>query len=416
MAERANFSPVKGFGKIIFGIVLGLVVGGVLFIAWSERVAHTSFMLGVIACVVIVMLLSVFSSRNRSQPNKPMTSRLMLGLFVLLVGLTSGFLLWKQQESSQRQKRFEWKQLQRQGSISAATKSSSLIPLMSNLLNEIRVELDSGNTKSLSEESIARLADLSASLKPYKYLEGDSVSKRSWSPERGQLLVSLIQLDLDSSSWRDLLNKVSFEGADLGDRNLKRVDLAGVDLEGANLANADLRGADLSDANLPSTYAWGADLQSAVLNDANLEAADLSWAELNGADLQHVNAQGANLESAKLRGVNLYNAFMRLANLSGAILTDANLNGVELVDADLTQANLSNANLSGAILKKARMHEAVLSDANLNQVLVKEADWLAKLSEWHVVGAEALQQTYETFADAAGSSSTVNNRIRKKSP
>jgi uncharacterized protein YjbI with pentapeptide repeats len=130
------------------------------------------------------------------------------------------------------------------------------------------------------------------------------------SPERGQLLITLTRLPLDTHTNRKIYQSTIFKAADLRGANLRAVDLKAADLRAANLRGADLSEADLNEANL---------------REANLIIANLSGADLSRADLSGAYLMGAYLIRAKLNRVNLRSAYLLGADLSEADLSEADL-------------------------------------------------------------------------------------------
>ena len=244
--------------------------------------------------------------------------------------------------------------LDQQTYLQEAERRSSLIFLMSNILDNMDVELkeDLGvkGVRDLSPQLIGRIIALSNSLRPYRYLNGDSLVGREISPERGSLLLAIVSSEIDKSSLRRIYRAADFSFADL-----KKAVLSGEYLAGINLAAADLKGARLD----------GTDL-----SNANLSEAELSDAVLAGANLQD-----ARLRNSKMNKTSLGFADLSRANLSGADLQRANLSSSVLQNAHLTNANLAGANLSRAIFSKAE-----LDYVNLDSAIVAEFDWLDSLS------------------------------------
>ena len=66
------------------------------------------------------------------------------------------------------------------------------------------------------------------------------------------------------------LPRVTLDGVDFRDANLRRSNLKDANLENANLTNASLDGADLQNANLSNTTLVGAHLCDATLTGVNL--------------------------------------------------------------------------------------------------------------------------------------------------
>lgn len=163
-------------------------------------------------------------------------------------------------------------------------------------------------------------------LMPWATTQEDSsgrLTERPLSPERGQLLITLVGAQVD---MRPIL-----KGADFSDANLT----------GAVLAEADLRGAILARANLVDSALVDVDLSEAVLIEADLTKADLTGSQLNGA---------------KLMDAKLGDAF-----LTGADMTGADLSEAEVRNADMSQAILIGTTVTGTEIKEAHLHGAIVS-------------------------------------------------------
>ncbi len=217
---------------------------------------------------------------------------------------------------------------------------------------------------SLSQSLIGQIAALSHSFKPYRYLEGDTLISWPLSPERGQLLITLTLLPLDTATFNRIFKSSTFKTADL-----EYAILNGAYLSRANLAGADLRGANLSGADLSSANLGEADLRRANLSKADLHSANLEDANLCKADLWGVNFSEVILARRDFRQVNLNNTILRKANLILCDLSEAYLDST-----DLSDANLSGANLSEAYLTKAKLSGATLFGANFSHAILTQAD------------------------------------------
>lgn len=322
-----------------------------------------------------------------------------IGLLAVLAVLIPYILLYKQNKLIEYQN----KKIDVQTGLLEADRRGALIFLMSNVMDKLDSELkedwNSDGVRNISPELIGRIAALSYSFKPYRFLSSDTLISKALSPERGQLLLALSNMQIDTICALEILEKCTFKkaymaGINLNDANLKGVDLRGADLSGAYLIEADLTGASLTGGDFCESQMEGAFLNGAFLNDANLSNANLSNAFLNdavfgGADLSGVYLSDANLIEAIMGEVNLKNAFMNDANLSNAFLSGASLNGAYLYRADL----------SGAILEYADLRDADLEDANLeraelDEVYVSNEDWINQLEEWRVGGVKAIKQNY----------------------
>jgi uncharacterized protein YjbI with pentapeptide repeats len=296
-------------------------------------------------------------------------------LFVGFGGLLGTVLIFNQNKLLVRQNELLQRQntrLDQQTYLQEADRRSSLIFLMGNLLDaldkELKDDIGQPGVRDLSPQLMGRVIALSNSLRPYRYLEQDSLVLREISPERGQLLLSLVNSQIENGSLRRI-----FQNADFSFSDLKGAMLSGEYLAGINLSSANLHGATLDEA----------DLSGADLSDADLGEAILARARLREARLRNSNLQRAYLESADLRRANLYGADLRRANLALA----------QLQQAHFSTADLRAANLSSAVFQRATLDQAQLDSAE-----VAEFDWLERLGSMgrdSIAGANYLIFNYK---------------------
>lgn len=391
-------------------------------------------------------------------------------LFLAFAGLLGSVLLYNQNQLLEKQnekiddqtKLFEKQndKIDSQIQLEESSRRGNLIVMMSNIMDKIDEEIRSAQEKgdssrSLSPQLIGRIGALSYAFRPYRFWQDSMLIEKPLSPERGQLLLALVNSDFDTLTYNNICQEATFEqaylenanleGAHLKEINLKGANLKGVnlddailiranlddvDLNRANLNRAILKGAilnyanlddaNLFDANLIDTYLVNASLVSinnprinlssiippkamrintkTNLKGANLKGADLSEAHLIGADLSKAELDETNFSKAKLSEADLSEANLVRSNLSEANLIIANLNEADLsytnlIGADLSRANLSNANLVGADLRKIKLNEA-----NLLGTIIQQKEWLTKLREWKVEGYKPILEKYRTVS------------------
>ena len=395
-----NFSLLIGFATGLAIVLLGII----LLFVWNKH----------------PLLFKLFDKESTTKDSSKASRNYILiwilaSVFIVLGGLLCSFLIFKQNEQFSTHLQDQQKKIEQQSELIESIRNSNQIFLMGNLLDKIDDELKNNPQRTLSNETIARIVALGYSFKPYKYLEGDSLSVEKFSPERGQLLLVLCKMNIDSSSFAKIKLKTPFSQADLRGVDLRGADLSGADLEKAQLKDADLRWANLKRVNLKHADLWGANLKRADLKEADLKRADLRWADLNETDLREADLNGVDLSSATLRKADLRGADLKYAKLYGTILNGANLTGIDLSGTSLKRANLSKANLSKANLYLSNISEAILtgsnlSKANLNSTSVEEKNWLEKLPEWQVTGAKEIQENYKIGNDI---SVRANFRLKK---
>ena len=279
-------------------------------------------------------------------------------LFVGFGGMLGTMLLYNQNKLLTQQNLLLQRQnyrLDQQTYLQEADRRSSLIFLMGNLLDaidqELKTDVGQAGVRDLSPQIIGRVVALSKSLRPYRYLQGDSLVNREISPERGQLLVSLVNSQIDNSTLQRIFRIADFSFADLKDAAL-----SGEYLSGINLNHADLSG-------------------------ATLDETDLSRADLSGADLSDAVFARANLKEARFRQSILTNAYFESADLTQANFYGASMQSANLAGAKLRQTHFTHADLSGANFFGANMIKTGLEQARLDSAVVETKEWLQTLSE-----------------------------------
>ena len=385
------------FAAIITWVVLGVALLGTLLLNKKWTWFSKEVMLGQRLHTSINRLFDEIAKRKVDRDTLADVSKHVLwrltriGIFAMIAALIpvmflaiQAFLLRNQNELLKSQN----DRIDRQNNLLEAERRSSLVFLMSNVLDkvdeEIKEQKKARNIETvnvpdsvkfaLSKPLINRIVALSRAFRPYRMLENDTLSANLVSPERGQLFIALMENQLDHLTQNTIVRRGDFSQAIIGE----------IQLEGANIHAASLTSANLSGANLSGAYLRFSNLVHANLSGANLDDdADLSDANLSGANLS-----GANLSGAYLFDAFLSDAFLSSANLSGAYLNGANLSGANLSGANLFEANLSRAYLMGANLSRAYLMGAYLDSANLSG---------ANLSRIQGVNSEQLQQAKSLF-------------------
>jgi uncharacterized protein YjbI with pentapeptide repeats len=258
----------------------------------------------------------------------------VLGIFVSLGGLTGTLLLVNQNELLQNQNTL----IQRQMYLDEANRRSALVVLMSNIFDKVDREIetqqkiDKDGKYNLSQSLIGQIVALSHSFKPYRYLssEGGELTSVPLSPERGQLLITLTWLPLDTATLNKIYHSANFEDSALREAILDGAYLSGANLSRSNMFGTNINRANLSKANLDNVQLTRANLEGTNLSEADLKWADLIHTFLSEADLSEADLSEADLSGANLRGANLGNADLGAANLGSSDLKGASLNKLQL--------------------------------------------------------------------------------------
>jgi len=281
------------------------------------------------------------------------------------------------------------KRLDQQTYLQEAERRSSLVFLFSNIMDAVDKELkddySGDDIRNLSPQLVGRIVALSTRLKPYRYLDGDVLTVKPLSPERGQLLVSLLSSDLDSLTMKEIFLKADFRYADLEGANLVRAYLNGVNLEGADLRNATLINASLVGANL-----YGADA----------EGADLSNTNLNNADLRHANGYSSNFSSADLMRTDFSYAWLAFTDFRKSRLANTSFGSSILHEADFREAEFMNTYMEDfdmGYLKRMREKDGSIAELPMEFVFV-DSNFLEKIQNLgrdSIIGTSYIVKNYK---------------------
>ncbi len=225
------------------------------------------------------------------------------------------------------------KRLDQSINLEEGSRRSSLIFLMSNIMDKMGEELKAPNNKknTLSDALIGRIVSLSQALRPYRYLENDQLIKQPLSPERGQLLISLTNSALHESTYEQIFEKADFSYADLKHANFDGNYMNSIELSFANLEGATFRNSILEYANLEG---------------ANLQEVEFAETYMNGIKLNAAKLQKSHLHNVKMRNANLKKADFRNAEISGdfrySIIDSIRLDGIKIGVLDLEGIEIRN--------------------------------------------------------------------------
>lgn len=131
-----------------------------------------------------------------------------LAIFTFLVVSLEVWILFKQNTlfSIQNDKIIQ------QNDLIEAQRRSSYVFLMGNIMDAVNRELSNPKNKDriLTNELRGEIISLSHSLLPYRFILDGNMTRQSYSPERGMLLVFLLQAKINSSDLTSILTNGSF--------------------------------------------------------------------------------------------------------------------------------------------------------------------------------------------------------------
>ena len=244
----------------------------------------------------------------------------ILGIFVSLGGLTGTLLLVNQNELLSNQNELlanQNKLVQNQMSLEEASRRGSLVVLMSNIFDKVDDEIAeqraemrrqgkvvTDSTKfSIGQSLIGQIAALNQAFKPYRFMDGDTIIGRPLSPERGQLLMTICGLPLDTATLDRIFANCPFLDSDLRGVYLNNTYLSGAYLDGSDFSNGYLHESILRKALLLEVNLKGVFLDHANLTDASLIGADLHGAHLEGTNVKNTQFMDASLSWVDLSEV-----------------------------------------------------------------------------------------------------------------
>jgi uncharacterized protein YjbI with pentapeptide repeats len=421
---------MKGKKQLLVGLVFGILIGwvfGFLRLPYIEK--NTSFLLGFIASLIFIsflsLLLTIWNRRflhgllsnkegERDAQRTPKTILIWMVLtgVVVLGSIVSSLIIYSQNKSFKLQIQNHDNEMQKMKAVVELVQKTNQEPLMSSILEEVGEELRRNPARTLTNATINKIATLNSSLKSYQFIEQDSLSKKKYNRERGQLLQALVLMKIDPRSFSQIKRRVVFAEADLRGADLKGSDLSGINLREAYLKDVDLSSANLKGANLLGANLWGANLNQADLSNADLQMADLRWAQLNEATLCLANLNSASLLNAQLRKADLNHASFWWAHLGGTLFNEANLTNANLVSSNFTKANLSYAILSDSDMRGINLSEANLIGVQLSNAIVFE-NWLEQLKEWHPIVEKELSKSYIIVSGTFGKFKSPMHQLKK---
>lgn len=145
--------------------------------------------------------------------------------------------------------------LEQQTYLQEADRRSSLVFLSSNVIDKIDEELQefSNKDRNLSDQLIGRIVSLTRSLKPYKYLEKDSLSM-TVSPERGQLLINLVNANLGEKTYEKIYRDADFSYSELTDINFYNEFFGDINLSNSILENVAFHNCRFTTSNFSKSH------------------------------------------------------------------------------------------------------------------------------------------------------------------
>ncbi len=191
--------------------------------------------------------------------------------------------------------------INQQVQLSEAARRSAQVFILGDILSDMNEELE-GKTlekRVLSPTLVGRIISLSLVARPYKYIHNNKLLDRSLSPERGQLLLSLVHSNLDTTFLEEeIFKRADFRNSDLIQVNLSNAHLASIDLQGSDLNNSTINDSNFRYANLNDVKLYGSLINSSIFTSAMLQHCDCRGIRGFSSDYSNATFFKANLKDA----------------------------------------------------------------------------------------------------------------------
>lgn len=276
-----------------------------------------------------------------------------IGAFIIITSLLPTLLILLQVYYLKNQNRLITGQnarMKQQTFLQEAERRSFMIGILDQIIKEVTNEAYKNNGY-ISKRSATRLIAISKNLKPYRYLENDVLISKAVSPERGYLLLSMLEnniklgIVIDDNTKETLGEALNFEYAELNnasitDLNLDNINLDHSDLQGSNFQISLIRGRGTQSQQSSFRYS---NLKNAVFDKCTLKRCDFSYANMSGTSF------------AK-------------SEIDNTLFINTNLQNVDFSNCDLTKVNFKNATILNANFKNASV------STNFMQIMEEQLD------------------------------------------
>lgn len=208
-----------------------------------------------------------------------------IGLIAVLLSIIPVWLLSQQNKILRNQNKLigiQIANLNNQNQLIESQRRSSLMFVYGNILEQINDDLNQNiKSRKLSPQTIGNIVSLSKGLKPYKFLEDSTLIEDPLSPERGQLLNTLLNSNISQESLKLIFNRADFSYSDLREFDLQNVKCIGCNLQYAEIHGSDLSFSDFSGSNLKNSCLKYSIIANTKFDFANLSNADFDECQFN---------------------------------------------------------------------------------------------------------------------------------------
>ncbi|MCB9244964.1 MAG: pentapeptide repeat-containing protein [Flavobacteriales bacterium] len=277
--------------------------------------------------------------------------------------------------------------------ISEATRNSNRMLIVDKVVEKMAREIDASELNTVSDATINRIAAISNLLRPYELLTNDNNGSVKLSPERGQLLLSILLLNPDSNTFKRIKKSVNFQWSDLRGIQLHDADLSGMNLCHSDLSNSSFTNSSFTNSNLSFSKLEQVEISNCDLSHCTIRQSNLQNAILSNSTIFQTNFSGSNMRFIQMNDSKVLESYFQWADLTGCFAVKADLSGSDFARSEMSGADLRFSNLENGRLAKTVLNGADLSGVNLENVNVQE-NWFYKMKKVQLIGIDSIMRSY----------------------
>lgn len=170
--------------------------------------------------------------------------------------------------------------IKQQAYLQEAERRSALVFLFSNIMDlldkELKEDYKNDNIRNISPQLIARIVSLSQRLQPYKYLDGDNLTKNSYSPERAQLFINLVKSNLSQETLNKVISECNFtysyfDGISFSDLFLENVKFDGSLFKNSSFNNVLFKNCEFDKTIFESIVLDSVQFDNSIINKSKFK-------------------------------------------------------------------------------------------------------------------------------------------------
>ncbi len=272
-----------------------------------------------------------------------------IGVFLILTSLLPTLFLLIQVYYLRNQNELITGQNERLGqqtNLQEADRRSSMLFVLDQMIKDVTTDGFRNNGK-ISKANSTRIIAMSKILKPYRYLDKDTLISKPVSPERGYLLMSMLESNIDLGKMIDQNTKQTLASL----LNFEYAELTNASITGIDLKNLNLNHAKMDASNFMKSYIHKSQFNNAYLKKSNFSRTDIVESSFFNANLNQANFKGAslkiiNFENANLSNVDFSGADLIQVNFKNAIILEAKFDNAHVAPdwMDIQEKNLDSDN------------------------------------------------------------------------